>query len=117
MNEFVRFERAQVIHLLTDTDKADRQTKLLGDGEDDATLGGTVQLGQGDAGHTHRFLELLGLADGILAGAGIQHQHHFMRGIRIEFLHDTHHLLQLLHQVILVLQASGRIGDQHIDPL
>ncbi len=35
--------------------------------------------------------------------------------MRVLALYDALHLLQLLHQVRLVVQPARRIGDQHID--
>ena len=37
-----------------------------------------------------------------------------MRRFLIQLLHHPHHLLELFHQVALVLQAAGGIGDQHV---
>ena len=34
----------------------------------------------------------------------------------VQLLHHPHHLLELLHQVALVLQAASGIGDQHVSP-
>src|SRR5690606_20084026 len=45
LDEFRRGERPQIIDLLADTDKADRQAELLGQGEDHPALGGSIKLG------------------------------------------------------------------------
>src|SRR5690606_29273383 len=45
VNKLLRTEWAQVIDLFTNTDEADRQAQLLGDGENDAAFRGTIQLG------------------------------------------------------------------------
>ena len=50
------------------------QLQGLGDGDDDAPLGGAVQLGEHDAGDAGALLELLGLDQAVLAGGGVQYQ-------------------------------------------
>ena len=60
-------------------------------------------------------MEQFGLANGILPGAGVNRQHHFMRCFNIKLLHHTDDFLQFFHQVRLVLQAPCGIGNQHIN--
>ena len=43
-------------------------------------------------------------------------QHDLVGRRIVQLLHHPHHLLELFHQVALVLQAAGGIGDQHIRP-
>src|SRR5437763_495199 len=55
----------EVIGLFTRADETHGETELLLDREDDAALGGAVQLGQDDASDMDGFLEVLCLADGV----------------------------------------------------
>lgn len=75
-------EEDQVVDLFPHAHKTDGQAQLFVHTDDAATLGGAVQLGQHNAGGTGGAAELLRLADGVLAGNGIQHQQHFQAGIR-----------------------------------
>ena len=52
----------------------------------------------------------------LTAGAGIQHQHELMRGIRVDAAHHAADFFQFLHQVELGVQAPGRVDDDHIGP-
>ena len=54
------------------------------------------------------------LRERILPRPRIQHQHHLMRRRRIQFLHHSHDFFQLFHEVVLVVQAARRVGDQHV---
>ena len=47
-----------------------RQLQFVGDGKDDAALGGAVQLGQDDTRKTRGLQELLGLDQAVLAASG-----------------------------------------------
>ena len=111
----IRLEGAQIVDALAHADIANRRAELLGQGEDDTTLGRAVELGQHQPGKLHRLVELFGLVDGVLAGAGIEHQQHFMRRGLVQLAHDPADLLQLLHQVVFGVQAAGGVGDQHVN--
>ena len=68
------------------------------DRDNDAALGSAVQLGQDKTGDTALLAKQLGLAEGVLAGVGIQHKQHLMRRSRNFPLDDTENLVQLLHR-------------------
>ena len=57
---------------LADADELDGQVDRLADGDDDAPLGGAVELGEDDAGAADRLGEDLGLADRVLAVGGVE---------------------------------------------
>ncbi|MNQ07566.1 hypothetical protein D3C85_203470 [compost metagenome] len=58
---------------------------------------------------------MLGLVDGVLAGTGVEHQQHFVRRVGVELADHPTNLFQLFHQVVFGVQATGGVGDQHID--
>ena len=79
-NEAVRVERFHVVDPFAEADELHRQAELLLDGEHRAALRRAVELREDDAGALHRLRELLGLSDGVLAGGGVEHQQHLVRG-------------------------------------
>ena len=81
LDELVGHEGGQVVGLFADADVFDRQADLLADGDDDAALGRAVELGQDDAGAVDGLGKLCRLADAVLAGGGVEHQQHFVRGV------------------------------------
>lgn len=107
-------EEDQVVDLFPHAHKTDGQAQLFVHTDDAATLGGAVQLGQHNAGGTGGAAELLRLADGVLAGNGIQHQQHFQAGIRAGLFHAAADLCQFIHQALFVVQAACGIGNDHI---
>ena len=62
----------------------------------------------------HGLGEGLGLADAVLAGGGVEHQQHFVRGVGNELADHAVDLGQLLHQVRLVVQPAGRVDDADV---
>ena len=54
-----------------EADELDRDAEVALDGDDDATLGGAVELGQDDAGDADGVGELAGLGEAVLAGGGM----------------------------------------------
>ena len=59
-------------------------------------------------------VELLRLRERVLALARVEHQQHLVRRRRVEAAEHALHLLQLLHQVALRVQATRGVGDQHV---
>ena len=107
-------EGAQVFQSFPDTDKTNRQASAFGQGKQDTAFGGAVELGQCQPGHAGGIAELFRLLDGILAGAGVQYQQHFVGRIRDQLLHHPGDLGQLFHQVAAGVQTAGGVGDQHV---
>ena len=91
-----------------------RHLELLGDGDDDAPLGGAVQLGEHDAGDAGGLLELLGLDQAVLAGGGVQHQQGLPVAAGQLPVHHPGDLVQLVHQVLLVVQPPGGVDEHHV---
>ena len=50
----------------------------------------------------------------ILPRTRVQNQHDFMRRRSVDFAHDPNHFFQFFHKIILVVQATRRIGNQNI---
>src|SRR3954468_21300161 len=61
LDERVGVEWLEVVDRLADADELDGEVDRLADGDDDAPLGGAVELGQDDAGAADRPGEALGL--------------------------------------------------------
>lgn len=68
------------------------------------------------AGNASNFLEHLDLLQRILPRRRIQHQHHVVRGGGVDPPQHAADLGQFVHQFALVLQPSGGVDDQHVDP-
>ena len=67
IDKLVRIEFNQILNTFTQAHAFDRDTKFLLDSKHDAALGGSVELGQYDAGHFDSLGELLGLNKPVLA--------------------------------------------------
>ena len=61
VDEGVRVEGEEVFHLFSDAGVDDGELEFGGDGEDDAALGGAVELGEDDAGDAGGLGEEAGL--------------------------------------------------------
>ena len=88
--------------------------QALVDGDDDAALGGAVELGEHDAADVDGLLELLRLAQAVLAGGGVEHEQRLVRGAGQLLLDDPAHLLELAHQVDLGVQAAGGVDEDDV---
>ena len=88
--------------------------ELVGDRQRDAALGGPVELGQDDAVDVDRLPEQLRLAQAVLARRGVDGHQRLVR--RVGHLLGDHapDLGQLLHQVVLRVQAPGGVDDHHV---
>src|SRR5689334_8006552 len=60
---------------------------------------------------------MLRLADSVLARRGVEYQQHLVRRLGNLFADGSLNLRQLLHQVLLRLQAPGRVDDADVDLL
>ena len=96
----------------------DRQAKLLGDRHQDAALRGAVELGHdepGDAGHrrgtsrpgTSAFWPVVASSTSSTACGAVG----------IDLFQHAHDLLELGHQLGLVLQPPGGVDEQHVGAL
>src|SRR3546814_20668980 len=74
-------------------------------------------LGHHQPGHACGFLEHLDLAERILPGGRVEHEHHIVRRRRIEPPEYATDLGKFVHQLALVLEPPGGVDDQHVDAL
>jgi len=87
----------------------------VADGDDDASLGGAVEFGEEDAGDLDGFEKFFSLADGVLAGRGVEDEEDFVRGTGDAFVDDLANFGKLTHEVLLRVQAAGGVDDEDID--
>src|SRR6476469_9042274 len=110
--EILSVEGLQIVDAFADADGAHRQSETLGDGRKNAAACGSVELGHHQVRHPCDLLEDLYLVQRILPRGGVEHEHHAVRRGRIELLHHAHDLVELSHQIGLVLQAPSRVDDE-----
>lgn len=77
--KLLRIEVTEVVDPLPDPDQGDGYVELVAKGKENTTLGGTIQFCHHETTEGDCLLEGLNLADGVLAGGGIQNQQGFMR--------------------------------------
>src|SRR3569833_1855803 len=114
LDEIAGIERPQVVDAFADADETDRQLHLLGNCENNAALGGAVELGEDEAGETYRLVELARLIERILAGAGVDHEQGLVRRGGLELGHHAFDLFELFYYFRLRVQTSRRGGDEHV---
>src|SRR5688500_5492097 len=113
----IHVERHEIVDGLADADIADGQLQLACDGDGDAALRRTVELGQHDAvdaGHVH---ELACLTQSILTNRGVEHEEYLVRRARHFARSDAANFFELVHQIHLRMKASGRIDEDWIASL
>ena len=99
---------------LAHADVFDRNIKLGLDGNGDTALCSSVQLRQNDTGDICHFCKLSCLLQRILARGTVQHHQRFQVCLWVLFFQNPVNLVELFHQVLLVVKSSCRITDQHI---
>src|SRR5690606_5010487 len=83
-------------------------------GHEDAASCCTIELRHDQSGHPRPVPEYLDLGERILPGRCIEHQKNRVRRGGIQLAQHTHDLLELVHQALLVLQATRGIDQEHI---
>ena len=109
-----RVEGQEILNLFADADELNRQAEFAGDGDDDATLGGAVELGENNAGRAGALGELARLLEAVLPGRGVNNQQHLMGRPRHFAAGDAAHLVELGHQVVFGVEPSGGVDDDEI---
>src|SRR3954447_6649551 len=74
LRESLRIERLEVVELLSDAEKPDRQAKLAPERRDRAAPRAAVELGDDDAGGFDRLPEETALLDGVLSHGAVEHE-------------------------------------------
>ena len=105
----------KILQLFPHTDHPYRQAELLHERERDSPPGGPVELGEHDAVDPDGAVKLARLGECVLPGSGVQHEEGLVGGPGQLPAQGALHLLQLLHQVDLGVQAAGGVDDQNID--
>ena len=100
--------------LFADADEADRQAEFAGDGDDDAALGGAVELGEDDAGDAGGLGEQTRLLQAVLAGGGVDDKQGLVRGAGDEARGGAAHLVELFHEVSFGVEAAGGVDEEDV---
>src|SRR5581483_5070508 len=103
-------EWGEVGDLLPGAHELDWQAELVANGEDDAALGGAVELCHDKARYRTDFGELLGLDERVLAARRIHDQQDLMRGAGKALAGHAGNLAQLFHEVELSVQPARGVG-------
>jgi len=114
LSKLLGVEGLQVVRLFAEADELDGQAELLLDGDDHAAFAGAVELGHDEAGERDGLVEFARLVQRIHAGAAIEYQQHFVRRAGQLLADDAVELVQLLHEVVLGVQAAGGVDEQVI---
>ncbi len=106
--EAVGVEGLDGIHALARADELDRDADDGADRERSAAAGIAVHLGEDETGEREAAVELLGDADGLLAGHGVGDEEDFDR---VDGGLDA---LDLLHHALVDLEAAGSVDDDRV---
>ena len=115
--KFFSIENLEILHSFSQANVLDRDTEMIRNTDHDATFGRSVQFGNRQSIHLGCSRKLLGLFKCVLSGRTVQYQQDFVRCIGNHFLHHILDLGQLVHQIDLVMQATGGIDNHHIRPV
>ena len=107
----VRIELHQIVVALADTGEHDRSAGGIGDGKPCAALCVGVHFGQHRSIKPHDFLEHFRLFNRIVACQGVTHKEGKVR------VRDLSDFVEFVHQVGLVLHASGGIDEDDVNAL
>src|SRR4051812_11523944 len=104
VDERLGLEGGEVVGTFAQPDQLDRDSQLALDGDDDAALGGAVELGQHDAGDVDDLSEHPRLDQAVLTRRRIEHEEHLVD--RAAPLDDALDLAELVHQALLGVQPA-----------
>src|SRR6202044_3403466 len=105
-------EGDDVLELFADAGVADREAELVGDGDDDAAFGAAVELGEDDTGDVGGLGEEACLLQTVLAGGCVDDEEGLVRSAGQEALGGAAHLVELLHEVGLGVEAAGGVDEK-----
>src|SRR5579862_557254 len=92
-------EGDEVVDLFTGADETDWEIQFVGDGDDDAALGGAVEFGEHDSCDAGVAPEFAGLVQAVLAGGGVEDEEHVVRRARDNFRGGALHFFELGHEI------------------
>src|SRR5580692_2898906 len=107
-------EGDKVFELFSDADEVHWQAKYVGDGDDDATLGGAVEFSEHDAGDAGGLSEEARLLQAVLAGGGIDDEQHLMRRAFNLARGGARHFVELLHKARPGVEAAGGVDEEDV---
>jgi hypothetical protein len=93
-----------------------RQFQFAIDADQRAAAAGAVELGDDEARQVERLVEHPRLLDGVRAERAVEHEPAVARRGRVVLLQDAPDFFQLLHQVVLGMQAARRVEDDEVLP-
>jgi len=114
VDEGAAVEGNEIVDLLADAGVEDRQLQLGSDGEDDASFGRAIELGEDDTGDASGLGEETRLLQPVLAGGGVHDEEGLVRCAGDEFFCCPANLVQLLHQVGLGVETACCVGDHDV---
>ena len=84
------------------------------DRHSDSALCRSIQLCQDDSRNIRNLLKLPCLCKCILSGRTVQNNQRLPESLRIFAVQNSIDLSQLIHQILLIMESSGCIDQQHI---
>src|SRR5690348_4839761 len=108
------FEHLQVIFAFADANEVNGKAEARGERNQDAALGGSVELGHHESCQRNGGREGLDLGEGILSGGGVEHEENRVRRGVVELPDHSHDLLELCHEPSLVLEAARCVDQDDI---
>src|SRR3954470_4238614 len=112
VDERLGLEGCEVVGTFAQPDQLDRDSQLALDGDDDAALGGAVELGQHDAGDVDDLGEHPSLNQAVLTRGRIEDEEHLVD--RAAPLDDALDLAELVHQALLGVQPAGGVDQDRV---
>src|SRR5579885_2933506 len=110
----VGVEGDEVVDLLAGADEADGEAEFAGDGDDDAALGGAIELGEDDAGDANGAGKFAGLGEAVLSGGGVEDEKDVVRGAGDDFGGGALHFFEFGHEIGLGVETAGGVNDDGI---
>ena len=101
-------EDLELVELLADADELDRHAGDRDDRQGRPAPGVAVELGQDERRQPDPLGEGLGALDRVLAGHGVADVNRLDRG------EDVLDELQLIHQLVVDVEAAGRVDEQQV---
>lgn len=113
-NKYSGIKRFDIGRGFAETDEFDGNADLVMNADDHAAFGRPVEFREEHAGYGHVFHKNFGLMNGVLAGGRVQDQQYFVRGSGNVLFDDALDLAQLAHEMILGMESSRRIDQEHV---
>src|SRR5215510_525425 len=99
-------ERLEVRELFADPDEFNRNVQFIDDADDDASLGGTIELGHDEPRQSECLMKLLCLRHTVLADGGIEDEQDLMRSPFVLAGEHSFDLFALFHEIHFGVEAA-----------